>query len=73
MEIPRLRPGDLLELKKQHPCGARRFRIMRVGSEIRIVCCGCGRDMVLDRLKLERAIKKIIPAEENETTEERKD
>ena len=73
MNIPRLCPGDLLELKKQHPCGAKQFRVVRVGSEIRIVCLGCGRDMVLDRPKLERAIKKIIPAEESEITEERKD
>lgn len=63
MEIPRLRPGDELELKKPHPCGARRFRVLRVGSEVRIVCCACGHDLVLDRLKLERAIKKIYPAD----------
>lgn len=68
MEIPRLRPGDLLELKKPHPCGTRQFRVVRVGSEVRIVCCTCGRDLVLDRLKLERSIKKIIPAEENANT-----
>jgi hypothetical protein len=37
---------------------------MRVGSEVRVVCIGCGRDMVLDRVKLERAIRKLIPAEE---------
>ncbi|MBQ3126302.1 MAG: DUF951 domain-containing protein [Clostridia bacterium] len=73
MEIPRLRPGDLLELKKPHPCGTRQFRVVRVGSEVRIVCCACGRDLVLDRLKLERAIKKIIPAEENANTKERND
>ncbi len=73
MEIPHLHPGDLLELKKPHPCGDRHFRVVRVGSEVRIVCCGCGRDMVLDRPKLERAIRKIIPAENSENSEERKD
>ena len=65
MEIPRLRPGDLLELKKPHPCGTKQFRVVRVGSEVRIVCCHCGRDLVMDRLKLERAIRKIIPAGDN--------
>jgi hypothetical protein len=37
---------------------------MRVGSEVRIVCLGCGRDMVLERVKLEKAVRKLIPAEE---------
>ena len=64
MQIIRMRVGDTLELKKPHPCGEKRFRVMRVGSEIRIVCVGCGRDMVLDRVKLEKSIRKLIPAEE---------
>ncbi len=65
MQIIRMKVGDVLELKKPHPCGERRFRVMRVGSEVRIVCAGCGRDMVLERVKLERAIRKLIPAEES--------
>ena len=73
MEIPRLRPGDVLELKKPHPCGEKQFRVVRVGSEVRIVCCHCGRDLVLDRQKLERAIKRIIPADTSVKTEERND
>ncbi len=60
--IIHLEVGDLLELKKPHPCGEKRFRVMRVGSEVRVVCIGCGRDMMLDRVKLEKAIRKRIPA-----------
>lgn len=60
MPIIRMSPGDVLELKKAHPCGSKRFKVIRVGSEIRIVCETCGRDMVLDRVKLEKAIKKVI-------------
>ena len=59
-----IRLNDILVMKKPHPCGEKHFRVMRVGSEIRIVCIGCGRDMVLDRVKLERAVRKLIPAEE---------
>jgi len=66
MQIIRMRVGDTLELKKPHPCGDKRFRVMRVGSEVRILCLGCGRDMVLDRVKLERAIRKLFPAEDTE-------
>ena len=51
MQIIRMKVGDVLELKKPHPCGDKRFRVMRVGSEVRIVCLGCGRDMVLERIK----------------------
>jgi hypothetical protein len=68
MQIIRMRVGDTLELKKPHPCGDKRFRVMRVGSEVRIVCLGCGRDMVLERVKLERAIRKLFPAEDTETS-----
>ena len=63
MNIIKLSPGDVVELKKNHPCGARSFTVMRVGSEVRIVCLGCGRDMVIDRIKLEKAVKHLYPAE----------
>lgn len=55
--------GDTVEMKKNHPCGGKLFKILRVGSDIRIVCEGCGRDMVIDRLKLEKSVKKLIKGE----------
>ena len=51
--------GDTLELKKSHPCGSHSFKVMRTGSDVRIIGTGCGRDMTLPREKLERAIKKV--------------
>ena len=65
MKIIPIRVGDVLELKKPHPCGEKHFKVMRTGSEVRIVCMGCGRDMVLDRLKLEKAVKTVTPAEDD--------
>ena len=65
--IPVLHVGDVLELKKPHPCGGAQFRILRVGSEVRIVCANCGHDMTVNRIKLERAIKKIIPVVTDES------
>lgn len=62
MPIIPIKVGDTLELKKSHPCGEKHFRVMRTGSEVRIVCVGCGRDMSLDRVKLERAVRHRIPA-----------
>ena len=64
MPIMPIKVGDTLELKKPHPCGERIFRVMRTGSEVRIVCVGCGRDMSLDRVKLERAVRNRIPADD---------
>ncbi|MBR2479632.1 MAG: DUF951 domain-containing protein [Clostridia bacterium] len=63
LQIVKFSVGDVLELKKTHPCGSKLFKVMRVGSEVRVVCCGCGRDMTLDRIKLEKSIKKIVTAQ----------
>ena len=61
-EILRITVGDVLEMKKSHPCSARstRFRVARVGSDIRIICENCGRDLTLPRIKLEKSIKRVI-------------
>ena len=64
MEIIKFKLNDIIELKKPHPCGAKLFKVMRVGSEMRIVCQGCGRDMNIDRIKLEKATKKILIPDE---------
>ena len=64
MEIKKFEVGDVLEMKKAHPCGARRMRVLRVGSDIRILCVGCGRDVTVPREKLEKNIRKIIPSDE---------
>ena len=67
MEILHFALGDLLEMKKPHPCGARVMRVMRVGSDMRVVCTGCGRDLTLPRVKLEKAVRQILPKEKSET------
>lgn len=63
MNIIKIRAGDVVHLKKPHPCGRADFSVIRVGSQVRIVCRGCGRDMDVDRIKLEKAIKSITTAE----------
>ena len=63
MQILKISVGDVLEMKKPHPCGTKNFKVMRVGSDVRIICEGCGRDMTLDRIKLEKAVKQIITKE----------
>ncbi len=52
---------DRLHMKKPHPCGSFVFTVARGGSDVRIICDGCGRDITLTREKLERGIKSVIP------------
>lgn len=52
--------GDVLEMKKNHPCGEKHFEVMRIGADIKIKCRGCGREMMLPRLKVEKAAKRIV-------------
>lgn len=61
MQIIPIHPNDVLLLKKPHPCGGSRFRVVRVGSQVRLICLTCEHDMTLDRIKLERAIRQILP------------
>ena len=61
MNIPKFQKGDTLIMKKKHPCGASAFEVLRTGSDIRIKCKGCGHDLTLPRLKLEKNIKKVEP------------
>ena len=51
---------DTVILKKKHPCGSDSFTVIRGGTDVRIVCNGCSRDLTLDREKLEKMIKKVI-------------
>lgn len=67
MQIIKICVGDVLELKKPHPCGGKLFKVLRVGSDVRIVCQICGRDMTLDRIKLEKSIKNIATEQKAET------
>lgn len=60
MQIIPLHTGDRIQLKKPHPCGGSIFRVLRVGGEVRVVCEECGRDMTLDRVKLEKAIRRNL-------------
>ena len=60
MKIIRFSVDDRLEMKKPHPCGGSIFLVKRVGSDIRILCETCGRDMTIPRVKLERGIRRVL-------------
>ena len=55
-----IRVGDILEMKKQHPCGSKEFTVLRSGMDFKIKCCGCSREVMQPRAKIEKNIKRII-------------
>ena len=65
-QIPIINVGDILEMKKNHPCGAKTFRVARIGSDIKLICTGCGRALTIERIKVEKMIKKIISTEKTD-------
>lgn len=61
-----IRVGDVLELKKEHPCGSRSWLVLRVGMDFRLRCQGCGHELMLPRSKVEKSIKKVRRAGEEQ-------
>ena len=53
--------GDVLELKKEHPCGSRRWLVLRVGMDFKL---RCEHELMLPRSKAEKSIKRVLRTEE---------
>ncbi|HEX6922595.1 MAG TPA: DUF951 domain-containing protein [Bacillales bacterium] len=51
---------DIVEMKKGHPCGENRWKVIRMGADIRIKCEGCGHSVMLPRKKFQQKLKKVI-------------
>lgn len=58
-----LRIGDRLVMKKNHPCGCNTFGVTRIGADIKIKCEGCGREVMIERPKVEKNIRKVMREE----------
>ena len=52
--------GDIVQMKKTHPCGSNEWEVLRVGMDFRMKCCGCGHMVMLQRAKFEKSVKKIV-------------
>jgi hypothetical protein len=52
--------GDVVKLKKQHPCGSREWEVLRVGADFRLKCMGCGHQIMVPRKLVEKNTKEII-------------
>lgn len=51
--------GDILTMKKPHPCGCRQFEVLRIGADFKIRCTGCSREVMVARSKIEKNIKAV--------------
>ncbi len=51
--------GDVITMKKPHPCGSKEFEVLRIGADFKVKCLGCGREVMVPRAKLERNIRGV--------------
>ena len=52
--------NDIVEMKKQHPCGSSDFQITRMGADIKIKCTECARTIMMTRRDFEKRMKRIV-------------
>ncbi len=64
VKIMDIKLNDIIEMKKEHPCGNKQFLVLRVGIDFRIRCTKCEREVMVPRVKLEKNIKKVLKASE---------
>ena len=65
MEIKTFTVGDILNIKKNHACdkNAKQMLVLMCGSDVKVKCIGCGREMIIPRVKLEKSIKNVTRKE----------
>jgi hypothetical protein len=61
-----IRVGDILTMKKAHPCGEKRWQVLRIGMDFKLRCLGCGHEVMGARNKFERNIKAVERKDESE-------
>lgn len=51
--------GEIVKLKKQHPCGSYEWEVLRIGIDFRLKCTGCGHQIMMPRKQVERIVKQV--------------
>lgn len=54
--------GDIVQLKKKHPCGSAEWEILRVGADFKLKCTGCGHEIMVPRTMVEKNTKNLKKA-----------
>lgn len=52
--------GNILTLKKQHPCGSKEWEVLRIGADFRLKCMGCSHQVMMPRTTVEKNVKEIL-------------
>ena len=60
MTLTEIRIGDVVQTRKQHPCGSDQWTVTRTGADVKIRCMGCGRVVMMDRETFLKRRKKLI-------------
>ena len=60
--------GDIVKLKKPHPCGSQEWEILRVGADFRLKCEGCGHQVMAERKKVKKNTRGLRKPEKPEKT-----
>ena len=55
-----IKPGDVVRLRKAHPCGSYEWEVVRVGADISLKCLKCQRRVLLERVVFERRVKEFV-------------
>lgn len=55
-----IRVGDVVKLKKQHPCGSCLWEVLRIGMDFRLKCEGCGHQIMIPRKQVEKNLRQLI-------------
>ncbi len=58
-----IRVGDVLKMKKKHPCGSERWEVLRIGADFKLRCKGCGHEVMGARVKFEKNVREIERSE----------
>lgn len=64
--VPDVHIGDIVRLKKVHPCGGYEWQVVRLGADIGIKCLKCGRRVLLERQVFERRVREVISPEKQD-------
>lgn len=54
-----IRVGDILTMKKAHPCGEDRWLVRRTGADLKLKCLKCGHELMIPRFKIEKNIRNV--------------
>ena len=56
--------GDIVKLKKQHPCGSHEWEVLRIGADFRLKCAGCGHQIMIARRQVEKNVREVVRGED---------